>query len=172
MGSTIGYTRTTCDKRDVISLERRLRELSIAEPNEHQVTLWEAVRPRESNIAEIIRTALSGKLRTVSALPGVPILQGLRVVVDEIKASFFPAGTITRAAACEMLRLSASGIGSLLSYGCVKAEKLRSWRSRTTIGGRSTGRTPNAFVARTCRFWSAAKFPSVRKPGLSSNASR
>lgn len=118
------YTQGTCDKREVLSLERRLREVGMAQPDDRQVSLWEAVRPAESNIAEIIQIVLSGKLDTVSIVPGMPILKGLRVMVDEIKASYFPAGAITMSEAAELLCLSASGISTLLTYGGLKAEKL------------------------------------------------
>lgn len=118
------YRHGTCDGRQVMSLEKRIRELVTSEHAEGLVSIWDAVRPAESNVAEVVQTVLDGKLKTVAMVDGQPVLQGLRVSAAEIRASFFPVGTITMSQAGERLHLTSSGISMLLQAGGLKAQKL------------------------------------------------
>ncbi|WP_413712528.1 TniQ family protein [Rhizobium sp. Rhizsp82] len=119
-----GHTCHTCDKRQILDLELRLRSIANTEPTASHVPIEKAAWTSKTGYAEIVRLILEGKLRSVGSVPGMPILPSLRVDVDEINACYFPPGTMPMLRAASALHLSSHGIVALLKQGAVKAFKL------------------------------------------------
>ncbi|MFS2154802.1 TniQ family protein [Rhizobium sp. Rhizsp42] len=120
----LSFAQGYVSRAAVVDLAARLSASRTIDDGSHLVDIDAARTGAVSSIAEIVEYVIDGRLQSVAIKPDLPVLDAIRVSIEEVRKAHLPDGHVTADAARDMLRLNTRGFADLAGNAFIKTRTL------------------------------------------------